>query len=87
MDACRAPFFILAVSFLLMGSVSTELSTDFYRNTCPEVESLVRSAVIMKFEQTPVTPQATVRLFFHDCFVRVSELFQSLIFLYNCRRS
>ncbi|CAN1329799.1 Peroxidase 16 [Linum perenne] len=49
-----------------------QLSTDFYKNTCPNVESIVRSAVRAKFQQTFVTAPATLRLFFHDCFVRVS---------------
>ncbi|CAN1167368.1 Peroxidase 16 [Linum perenne] len=47
-----------------------QLSTDFYKNTCPNVESIVRSAVRAKFQQTFVTAPATLRLFFHDCFVR-----------------
>lgn len=77
MEARRALFFVLAlISFLLIGSASALLSINFYRNTCPNVESLVRSAVTQKFQQTPVTAQATLRLFFHDCFVRVSQIFQ-----------
>ncbi|PKI54842.1 peroxidase 16-like [Punica granatum] len=71
MEACRALSFILAVSFLLTGPASAQqLRTNFYRNTCPNVESLVRSAVTKKFQQTFVTAPATLRLFFHDCFVR-----------------
>ncbi|KAK4782889.1 hypothetical protein SAY86_007263 [Trapa natans] len=63
--------FALSVSFLLLASsASAQLRTDFYKNTCPNVESLVRSAVTQKFQQTFITAQATVRLFFHDCFVR-----------------
>ncbi|XP_051138762.1 peroxidase 16-like [Andrographis paniculata] len=46
------------------------LRTDFYRTTCPNVESLVRAAVQAKFRQTFVTAPATLRLFFHDCLVR-----------------
>ncbi|XP_004488001.1 peroxidase 16-like [Cicer arietinum] len=49
---------------------STELTKGFYSNTCPNVEQLVRSAVELKFQQTFVTAPATLRLFFHDCFVR-----------------
>ncbi|PIN08078.1 Peroxidase [Handroanthus impetiginosus] len=58
------------VLVLLFNSVSAQLRTDFYRNTCPNVESLVRAAVRAKFQQTFVTAPATLRLFFHDCFVR-----------------
>nr|KYP62380.1 Peroxidase 16 [Cajanus cajan] len=49
---------------------SAQLTRGFYRNTCPNVEQLVRSAVENKFQQTFVTAPATLRLFFHDCFVR-----------------
>ncbi|CAJ1975882.1 unnamed protein product [Sphenostylis stenocarpa] len=49
---------------------SAQLSPSFYKSTCPNVEWLVRSAVELKFQQTFVTAPATLRLFFHDCFVR-----------------
>lgn len=56
--------------FLLTGTANAQLRQDFYRNICPNVESLVRSAVTQKFRQTFVTAPATLRLYFHDCFVR-----------------
>ena len=40
---------------------------------CPNVESIVRGVVAKKIQQTPATVGATVRLFFHDCFVEVSS--------------
>ncbi|CBI17859.3 hypothetical protein VitviT2T_017304 [Vitis vinifera] len=67
------PSLILLSSFLfclLLSSASAQLRQDFYKDTCPNVESLVRSAVQKKFLQTFVTAPATLRLFFHDCFVR-----------------
>ncbi|XP_041021773.1 peroxidase 16-like [Juglans microcarpa x Juglans regia] len=60
----------LLLPLLLITPASAQLRSDFYRNTCPNVESLVRSAVTKKFQQTFVTALATLRLFFHDCFVR-----------------
>ncbi|ONI27354.1 hypothetical protein PRUPE_1G081600 [Prunus persica] len=59
----------LLIPFLL-GTACAQLRTDFYKGTCPNVESLVTSAVKTKFQQTFVTAPATLRLFFHDCFVR-----------------
>ncbi|XAR51146.1 Peroxidase [Bertholletia excelsa] len=56
--------------FMVAVNAQTPLSTDFYRNTCPNVEDLVRSAVTKKFQETFVTAPGTLRLFFHDCFVR-----------------
>ncbi|XP_057424685.1 peroxidase 45-like [Lotus japonicus] len=62
----------LASLFLLqfLASCQAKLHVDHYRDTCPNVESIVRNAVEMKFQQTFVTAPATLRLFFHDCFVR-----------------
>uniref|UniRef100_I1LVP1 Peroxidase n=1 Tax=Glycine max TaxID=3847 RepID=I1LVP1_SOYBN len=57
-------------SLLVLPISSAQLSRVFYRNTCPNVEQLVRSSVAQKFQQTFVTAPATLRLFFHDCFVR-----------------
>ncbi|KAL1189635.1 Peroxidase 16 [Cardamine amara subsp. amara] len=62
---------ILALLLILFtSSVSAQLRTNFYQNSCPNVETIVRNAVNQKFQQTFVTAPATLRLFFHDCFVR-----------------
>ncbi|CAN4084973.1 unnamed protein product [Withania somnifera] len=63
---------LVFVLFLVLSANTAfgQLKTDFYKNTCPNVESLVRSAVRQKFQQTFVTAPATLRLFFHDCFVK-----------------
>ncbi|KAH9618074.1 hypothetical protein KSS87_020991, partial [Heliosperma pusillum] len=37
--------------------------------SCPNVESIVHNAVKKKLKETSVTAPATLRLFFHDCFV------------------
>ncbi|KAL7263440.1 hypothetical protein ACSBR1_001571 [Camellia fascicularis] len=62
--------FLVYVLLLLTTAANAQLRQDFYHNICPNVESLVRSAVTNKFHQTFVTAPATLRLFFHDCFVR-----------------
>ncbi|XP_073318146.1 peroxidase 16-like [Primulina huaijiensis] len=65
------PFLLLLQIFGVASNAQpNRLSTNFYRNICPNVESLVRAAVETKFRQTFVTAPATLRLFFHDCFVR-----------------
>lgn len=48
---------------------SAALSTNFYANSCPDVEKIVKNAVNKKVQQTFVTIPATLRLFFHDCAV------------------
>ncbi|KAL0381827.1 UNVERIFIED_CONTAM: Peroxidase 55 [Sesamum angustifolium] len=46
-----------------------QLIENFYSSSCPNVESIVRQVVLTKINQTFVTVPATLRLFFHDCFV------------------
>ncbi|KAK5811532.1 peroxidase 16-like [Gossypium arboreum] len=61
---------LLPLLLTTISAQSTKLTPNFYKTTCPNVESIVRSAVQKKFQQTFVTAPATLRLFFHDCFVR-----------------
>lgn len=74
---------LLPLLLTTISAQSTKLTPNFYKTTCPNVESIVRSAVQQKFRQTFVTAPATLRLFFHDCFVRVSE-FMTLFVDHNC---
>lgn len=61
---------IFSVSIVLTPNLaSAQLKTNYYANTCPNVESIVRNVVNQKFKQTFVTVPAVLRLFFHDCFV------------------
>ncbi|CAJ1941818.1 unnamed protein product [Sphenostylis stenocarpa] len=69
----ETPNFVFFSLLLLLTSStisSAQLTRGFYNNVCPNVEQLVRSAVVQNFQQTFVTAPATLRLFFHDCFVR-----------------
>ncbi|KAJ1390987.1 Secretory peroxidase [Sesbania bispinosa] len=48
----------------------SNLEYDFYRDSCPQAEDIVRSAVTrIYFDQRDVSP-ALLRLFFHDCFIQ-----------------
>ncbi|XVE67683.1 hypothetical protein DITRI_Ditri09bG0008100 [Diplodiscus trichospermus] len=60
---------ILFLVFMILQRGEGQLSENFYQTTCPNVESIVRKVVAQKFNQTFVTVPATLRLFFHDCFV------------------
>uniref|UniRef100_A0A3Q7FJB7 Peroxidase n=1 Tax=Solanum lycopersicum TaxID=4081 RepID=A0A3Q7FJB7_SOLLC len=60
---------ISCVSIFMPNLVDAQLKTNFYAQTCPNVESIVRNVVNQKFKQTFVTIPAVLRLFFHDCFV------------------
>ncbi|KAL8044593.1 hypothetical protein ABFX02_08G055600 [Erythranthe guttata] len=61
--------FISLVFILYAGAVTAQLRQNYYANTCPNVETIVKTAVTKKFKQTFVTVPAVIRLFFHDCFV------------------
>ncbi|PIA44124.1 hypothetical protein AQUCO_01700027v1 [Aquilegia coerulea] len=64
-------FLLLVNLFLLHPYLSSaQLRQDFYANVCPNVENIVKEAVTTKFLQTFTTVPATLRLFFHDCFVQ-----------------
>lgn len=58
---------------LFSNPTSAQLRKNYYANICPNVESIVKNAVTSKFKQTFVTVPATIRLFFHDCFVQVKK--------------
>ncbi|KAL9241785.1 hypothetical protein vseg_015851 [Gypsophila vaccaria] len=60
---------IIMVFVLIVEMNEAQLSENYYRFSCPFVETIVRQAVSNKFSQTSITAQATIRLFFHDCFV------------------
>lgn len=49
-----------------------QLSVDYYAKTCPQLEQLVGSVTSQQFKEAPVSGPATIRLFFHDCFVQVN---------------
>ncbi|KAL6013148.1 Peroxidase 51 [Asimina triloba] len=55
---------------VLVQHGSSQLSQNYYAKICPNVENIVRGVVTTKFQQTFVTAPATIRLFFHDCFVQ-----------------
>ncbi|KAL3502310.1 hypothetical protein ACH5RR_036759 [Cinchona calisaya] len=71
------------LSFLLVStSVSTTttttrsmsnniegLSYNFYSNTCPNAEIIIKNVVSQKLKEALVTAAGALRIFFHDCFV------------------
>ncbi|KAK4265502.1 hypothetical protein QN277_026550 [Acacia crassicarpa] len=70
MEATRSIVVLSCLVLFTCGICSAQLSKGFYSQTCPNLETYVRSAVSTKFQQTFVTVPGTLRLFFHDCFVR-----------------
>lgn len=62
---------ILIVVCVILQKGDGQLAENFYGVTCSNVESIVKQAVLNKFSQTFTTVPATLRLFFHDCFIEV----------------
>lgn len=62
---------VVMVVVVMVGKGEGQLSENFYGSSCPNVEGIVRQQVSNKFSQTFTTIPATLRLFFHDCFVEV----------------
>lgn len=60
---------LLLMVFTILRSGESQLVENYYASSCPNVESIVQQAVNTKFSQTLTTVPATLRLFFHDCFV------------------
>ncbi|KMT09694.1 hypothetical protein BVRB_6g131440 [Beta vulgaris subsp. vulgaris] len=60
---------LVIIVIMVIEGGEAQLSENFYTTSCPRVETIVRQAVAKKYSQTFITAQATLRLFFHDCFV------------------
>lgn len=78
---------VILTSFTLFNILPSEargsgqghgLHTGFYASSCPRVEEIVAEVVARVHERNPKLPPALIRLFFHDCFVKVSAAFQFL---------
>uniref|UniRef100_A0A0E0E5T3 Peroxidase n=1 Tax=Oryza meridionalis TaxID=40149 RepID=A0A0E0E5T3_9ORYZ len=61
---------VVAVLLATAACAAAQLSQSYYASTCPNVEALVRGAVTQKLKETFNAAPGTLRLFFHDCFVR-----------------
>jgi peroxidase len=71
-DDAKKPMMMWFLGMLLFSMVAesnAQLSENYYASTCPSVELIVKQAVTTKFKQTVTTAPATLRMFFHDCFV------------------
>ncbi|KAK9058013.1 hypothetical protein SSX86_022853 [Deinandra increscens subsp. villosa] len=69
-------FFFFFTTGFCSSSISASLlhhrylTVDYYAKTCPPLEQIVGFVTSQKFKDSPATAPATIRLFFHDCFVQ-----------------
>ena len=77
---------VLSSSPAVVAWKDSGLSVGFYRELCPKAEKVVRRVVTKAFKKEPGTPGDIIRLFFHDCFVRVSRslMFTKFEFMMFC---
>jgi peroxidase len=69
-------FMAAALSSVSMASMANNgLSYNFYNTSCPKAESTVRGVVQEIIGNDASMGAAFIRLFFHDCFVRVRETY------------
>ncbi|KAF9616497.1 hypothetical protein IFM89_029794 [Coptis chinensis] len=78
------PSFFMDYSFVLSNndmkitttSFKNELNLeyDFYRDTCPQAEQIVRSIVRYLYKKHSKIAPALLRLVFHDCFIQIEDV-------------
>ncbi|KAL2550853.1 Peroxidase 64 [Forsythia ovata] len=61
---------VLALVLILSSQTEAQLQVNFYRNTCPNAESIIRLEVQRAFFRDTGIAPGLVRMHFHDCFVR-----------------
>ncbi|XP_024403579.1 peroxidase 55 [Physcomitrium patens] len=63
---------LLCILLMCLASVTTiqaQLSTNFYRSTCKDAETIISVAVTSALSRRPAAAAGIIRMLFHDCFV------------------
>ncbi|KAK2449546.1 Peroxidase superfamily protein [Trifolium repens] len=71
-ESCRAIACFLLMSFFILSVAEPrrpQLTTDFYRTTCPDLWTIVRTEVLNAMNEEIRIAASLLRLHFHDCFV------------------
>lgn len=69
-------FFLITIALAYAIGVchGGELRKNFYKDTCPEAEDIVKSIIWKRVASNSTLPAKFLRMHFHDCFVRVTFL-------------
>ena len=71
---------LFMISFLMVClGVESALTTDFYKDSCPNLTTIVRKEVKNAIKTETRMAASLIRLHFHDCFVNVSTNLAVLI--------
>ncbi|XP_074562800.1 peroxidase 28-like [Curcuma longa] len=71
MEPLCFPLFLLLLLFLTRAAIaSSSLRLNFYNESCPRAELIVKQVVLGYFLRDPSIPAGLLRLHFHDCFIR-----------------
>ncbi|XVE84996.1 hypothetical protein DITRI_Ditri17bG0056800 [Diplodiscus trichospermus] len=63
-------FLVILFSFLsFQPSIQSQLSTDYYKKTCPHFHEVMQNVIAEKQQRAPSTAAAVLRVFYQDCFV------------------
>jgi peroxidase len=62
------------VLLLIMATAHAQLTSNFYKKSCPNLENLVRHVVADAVRKEARMGASLLRLHFHDCFVNVSYI-------------
>jgi peroxidase len=75
-STCKATLLMAFVAAAALSTATTSwaqlpLQINFYGTSCPQAEATVRNVTAGIIANDPTMGPALMRLFFHDCFVRV----------------
>lgn len=63
---------LILLSIAVFGSQAA-LDANYYAKTCPQAESIIAQTVRNASIYDPKVPARLLRMFFHDCFIRVRK--------------
>lgn len=72
---------VYAVASLFSTSAQAQLQVGYYRDSCNHAEDIVFQEVAATLAVRPYLAGSLLRLHFHDCFVRVSSLFNASVMI------
>ena len=69
---------VLTVFLSVLGvsvAIPKGLDLNYYKHRCPDAEAIVRRVTVQYVSRQTSLAAALLRVYFHDCFVRVSSYF------------